>query len=114
MLNEHFLVIAGNGGQHDAEVTELTSQGVDLCRVQRIQHGRGRRTAELVRTIYGWSVRHGSGLNNFGIMRHSCPFEDAVQFGINWANRDPDNREFFVRRSAFSNMTEDDRRLIGA
>lgn len=105
MLNtQHFTVIAGNVDTWDNEIRERVANGEDLPSVQVSQYGRGRRSAELVKTFRGWSVRSGTGLDDRRILfggRNIRPltFAEAVAWGIEWANQDPTNREFFVRNS---------------
>jgi len=118
MNTEHFLVLAGDCSKWDQEILEakaadaMAIQAVrrsgllmkdpcfSLCRAQRAQHSRGRRSAEVCRTIHGWSVRAGSGLDGFRLMHAKSTLPAAIEWGIRWANRDPESREFYIRRSA--------------
>lgn len=106
--NEHFVLLAGNPGKWDDEIRARCKQNSGLfeseglCKVQASQHARGRRSACLQRTMYGWSVRLDSGLDDRQILyggRHSSvdrSQEAAIAFGIAWANEDPQNREFYA------------------
>lgn len=69
-----------------------------LCDWQVAVARRGYREAELVKSIYGWSVRAASGLENFALLA-SCrasqvdgSFEDAVRWARAWAAQDPARR----------------------
>lgn len=115
MLNtKDFVVLAGNSEKWDQELRALCSPGSrpgtynseDLCRVQNDHYRRGHRSATLVKTIYGYSVRLASGLDGWALLlsgrQQGCrqiSYEEAIEFGKNWANEDPDNREFYVSRS---------------
>lgn len=113
MLNTNaFVVLAGNPGPWDEEMNKRCGAGSapgtlkseDLVQVQVDQHRRGRRSATLVSTIYGYSVRLASGLDErqvlFGgrALGRNVSKEEAIAFGIKWANEDPDKREFYVRK----------------
>lgn len=109
MLNTtHFILLAGNPEPWDEEVRrrcqpgkyENTFKSEDLCRVQADQSARGRLSAELVLSQYGWTVRYGSGLQNFSILYKSDDThpQRAYNWGVRWANEAPDFREFYVRK----------------
>jgi hypothetical protein len=74
-----------------------------MADLQREQHERGRRSAELVRCHgSGWAIRYASSLDNYALIpgawnRHSHSRKMMVEAGIAWANEDPNNREFFAR-----------------
>jgi hypothetical protein len=69
-----------------------------LCRLQEAQARRGILGAELVETIYGWSVRYDSGLQNFGILagprsgRLDGSLEAAEKFARQWVAEDASRR----------------------
>ena len=106
MLNTaHFTLLAGEPEPWDAEIRDARGPGFSLTEMQVDQHQRGRRSAQLVKTMYGWSVRFASGLDNNAILFGSrqthergedCSIETAIRFGIQWANECPDSREFFA------------------
>jgi hypothetical protein len=110
MLNtEHFILLAGNPHAWDEEIRQRcrsgsvagTFQSQDLCSLQVEQAGRGRLSAHLVLSIYGWSVRYASGLQDFGILRRADSFDpaSALYWGCQWVSVDPDSRELYVSRS---------------
>ena len=113
MLNtEHFILLAGKPENWDEEVRQQATGVVDqngeinLPRLQEDDHGRGRRSVEVVKSAYGWAVRCASGLDNFQLVagsRHDAPwpgtYAAAAAWGINSANEDPGNRECFVRKA---------------
>lgn len=107
MLNStHFLLLAGRPQKWDDEIRNECPKGRvsgtyasgPLCRMQANQSARGRRSANLVLSIYGWTVRYASGLQDFSIMFRSGSFDpsSALQWGTDWANADPNNRELYV------------------
>jgi hypothetical protein len=105
MLNKDaFELLAGEPDFWDDELRTLCDEGVDLVKVQVDQHARGRRSAELTKTIHGWSVRAASGLDDFRLLfgsriaGHEVSREEAVAWGTAWANADPTKKEFYVRR----------------
>ena len=113
MLNtDAFVVLGGDPSAWDEETRQRVPHGRyngtynsdHLVNVQEDQHRRGRRSAELVQTMYGWSVRYASGLDANAIIfggRNSPPLtrEQAIDLGVKWANEDPKNREFYTRKS---------------
>lgn len=103
MLNtEHFTVLAGNPAKWDAESAALPDRGGSLVRLQVEQANRGYLSATLVESMYGWGVRYGSGLQGFGILlsgRGGVSRAEAIAWGTVWANKDPENREFYARKS---------------
>jgi hypothetical protein len=78
-------------------------QSAPLCDLQSEQHSRGIRCAEIVKSIYGWSVRAGSGLDNFRLLAGSRDgtldgsHEAAVHYAQTWQACDPANRYVFER-----------------
>lgn len=119
MLNDtHFTVLAGNPSKWDAETRERCRAGrypgtfnsEDLCRVQVDQHLRGRRSATLWETVYGWAVGYDSNLQNRAVIRGGrrepgLTRDQAIEAGIQWANEDPTNREFYARNDMLSPAT---------
>jgi hypothetical protein len=105
MLNTwNFTLLAGKPAKWDAEFTEKNiAPGVrfNMTELQREQHERGRRSAELVHGPRGWSVHYASSLDNYApIPGEAFIFTSrklAVAAGKRWANADPDHREFFAR-----------------
>lgn len=69
-----------------------------LCEVQSSQGARGFLGAQLVKSLYGWSVRYDSGLQNFGLIAGSRSgqlngsLEDAVRYARAWQAEDPERR----------------------
>lgn len=69
-----------------------------LCQWQSDVHYRGYRGAELVKSIYGWSVRSDSGMENFCLIYSSRAgqvdgtFEDAVRAAQEWVDENPGKR----------------------
>ena len=103
MNNPNFVTLGGNPAAWDAEDALLVpgNRGEALCRLQESQSARGYRCAELVPTMYGWGVRAGSGLQGREIMLRSrgVSRDEAIAWGVAWANADPLNREFYARKS---------------
>lgn len=69
-----------------------------LCRWQSECYQRGVRGVQIVKSIYGYSVRYDSGLANFGLLASSRQgeldgsFEDAVRYASEWCGQDPERR----------------------
>jgi hypothetical protein len=112
MLNDkHFVLIAGNPTKWDNEIREKvgkvgsTFESKSLSEMQIEQASKGRLSANLIRSIYGWTVRYASGLQDFSILYASRKFDikQALEFGIEWANNDPENREFYVSKTEIQN-----------
>ena len=75
-----------------------------LCAWQREVHFRGFRDVELCQSIYGWSVRSGSGLDNFALLASvkrygnvDGTYEDAVRWATEWCAVHPDRRYAWTR-----------------
>lgn len=105
MLNTTaFTLLAGNPSKWDEETATRCKPGryagtydsEDLCKVQVDQHQRGRRSAALVKTLYGWTVRLASGLDERQILCKVETREQAIAWGTAWANEDPEKREFYA------------------
>lgn len=113
MLNtKWYVLIAGNPTKWDEETENLLDNGdtKGLVSLQENQAARGRLSAHLIRSIYGWTVRYASGLQNFGLLyaSQSSDIRKAVEFGVEWANKDPENREFYVSKSQIESAPKDD------
>ena len=98
---KHCIVIAG----HDVHEAIEAEQAVeDLCRVQEKQAARGILGARLVRSMYGWSVRYDSGLQNWDLlagMRNGMldgSFKAAVEWAEQWVAQDPTRRYAWASR----------------
>jgi len=105
MINRtDFILLAGQPDKQDAETVTRMKQGEYLTDIQEDQHRRGKREAELQRSMYGWTVRSGNGLDGFAIMytpgqsRPDKGFAEALMWGRAWANQRPEDREFYIRR----------------
>src|SRR5215471_5893218 len=107
MLNtEHFVLLAGRPEKWDEEIRQQARPagdqkvGINVPKLQEDQHRRGRRSAELVRSAGGWTVRFASGFDNFRLLDGGGHFAHwpgtyaaVADWGINWTNEDPQNRE---------------------
>jgi hypothetical protein len=77
-----------------------------LCALQCEQAGRGILGVELVKSIYGWSVRYDSGLQNFGLVARTKArggeldgsLEAATAFATKWVASDPERRYAWMRK----------------
>lgn len=75
-----------------------------LCGVQEAQARRGILGVNLVESIYGWTVRYDSGLQNFSILAGARrgdvngSYEDAERFAREWVAQDPARRYAWVRK----------------
>jgi hypothetical protein len=78
-------------------------QSEPLCRWQSECYNRGVRGVEIVKSIYGHSVRYDSGLENFGLLAGSRngqldgTFEDALRYASEWCSQDPERRYAWTR-----------------
>jgi hypothetical protein len=68
-----------------------------LCKLQRAQSGRGIVGAQIVKSMYGYSVRYDSGLQEWGLIlpargRADPSLEYAEQFCREWVSQDPAHR----------------------
>lgn len=69
-----------------------------LCACQRHQAARGFIEAELVESIYGWSVRYASGLHGFALLASARASAvdgsraDAERWAAEWVAEDPAHR----------------------
>lgn len=113
---QHFITLFGDCEHFHQEIAELvptTAGGLkeskSLCQMQEEQSARGYLPAELVLSLKGWTVRYGSGLQGFGILRKADSFnpESALQWARHWAAQDPTKREVYVRRSSVERAEQD-------
>jgi hypothetical protein len=85
------------GGHYESEA---------LCRLQSEQDRRGIIGITLTESIYGWTVRYDSGLQNFGILAGKRQgnldgsFTSAVEFAKKWVAEDPSRRYCWMRKEA--------------
>ena len=101
MLNtEHFILLAGNPEHWDTETRERVAAGESLPDVQVDQASRGQLSAHMVLSLNGWTVRYASGLQDRAILHKSGEDDPrkALEWGTNWANENPANREFYVSK----------------
>lgn len=82
--------------KHDAMGNKRDSEW--LCQWQQIEARNGIVEAEIVKSIYGYSVRHASGLQNFSLIA-SCrrgqldgTLDAAIAFAKGWQSADPTRR----------------------
>ena len=67
--------------------------------------GRQWRSVELCKSIHGWTVRAGSGLDGFALLaatrerggRLDGTFENALEWATAWCDQDPAHRYAYVR-----------------
>lgn len=118
MLNTHaFTLLAGHPEPWDAEISngcrpgrhEGTLNSQDLCSLQADQSARGRRSVQLIRSIYGWTLRYASGLQDFAILYSSKDHSPAkaLVVGLEWVWRDPDKRELYVSKGEVERCERD-------
>jgi len=113
----HFTVVAGQNAKDAAEAILLARvkpsterpgclESESLCAAQQHVHGLGFRDVELVPTLYGWSVRSGSGLDNFSILYGyrkgdgRMTYEQALAKANEWVNQNPSRRFAWVRNAS--------------
>lgn len=106
MLNtKNFIKIAGNSEKWDNELRETKN----LVQTQVDQSARGFRPAKLVYSMYGWTVRYASGLQDGAILFKSGDYrpEKAVEWVKLWVAEKPDMREAYVSKFDVSKCIED-------
>lgn len=90
-----------------ARVARTTSGRFDsrqLCKLQSEQDARGIIGVFLVESIYGWTVRYDSGLQNFSILTGirqgnlDGSLEAAITFAKEWVLVDPTKRYAWRRK----------------
>lgn len=70
----------------------------DLCAWQIAESRRGIIEAEIVESLYGYSVRYASGIYNFGLIASSRArevdgsIESAIAYAKRWQSADPERR----------------------
>ncbi len=79
----------------------LSDQGLSLTTIQQREPEIG---VEVVKNLYGWSVRYASGLHNFELLASARlkdvdgSIDDAIKWASAWVNEDPSIRYAFVRK----------------
>jgi len=110
MINTNqFEVLAGSPKKWDDETKERTARGVALTDVQIDQFQRGRRGAKLVNSLRGWGLRAISNLQEPAVIfspNSETTKQQVVEMGIDWANADPDNREFIALKSDLADLAK--------
>jgi hypothetical protein len=111
MLNlDHFVLLAGDPTKWDIEMIDRTRAGESLTDVQEDQHRRGRRGVVLRKFGKQYLL---SAASNLTESAKAVKYEDrmnAISIGCAWAQRDPENREFFAPKGLAPNpdMTLDE------
>ena len=113
MSPEHFLIVAGQDAhdQWEKKMQEGLAQGQPLTTLQEKQAQEGLIFVEICPTLYGWSVRYGSGLQNFDVLASARKGtldgtkKDALRFATEWVAQDPQNRYAFLRK-AYENLDD--------
>lgn len=111
MLKQDWMVIVAGEPLVDAMTAEqkatvaFTGFGYDsedLCALQRSRASKGIMGVELVRSIYGWSVRADSGLQDFALLAGKGQLdgmlEDATRWAKAWVEQDPSKRYAWYRK----------------
>lgn len=103
----NFYDIAGEAAKFRAESADLCNKGEALIALQRRQHARGVTKAELVLSIYGWTLRHASGLNGFSLIRTlgTNDVNAALDVAFEWVG-DSKLRSVFVRATTAQRCLE--------
>lgn len=101
MKAKYFIQLAGQCDSFHAEFDSLPDRGESLCNLQVSQAARGYRCVELVLSIYGWTVRYNSGLQDRAILYRSKDKDPAkaLEYALEYVSFDPAHREANVRIS---------------
>lgn len=84
----------------------MMARGYDsdaLCALQRKQASRGILGAEIVKSIYGYSVRYDSGLQNWGLLASAKArqidgsYDAALKWVTEWVAQSPTTRYAWTR-----------------
>lgn len=114
MIKQDWMVIVAGEVLVDAISTEQMAKcsknasgyynSQDLCAFQVEQFRKGIEGVEIVKSLYGYSVRYDSGLQNFGLLASSRngdidgSLEAAVEWVKNWVARKPECRYSWYRK----------------
>jgi hypothetical protein len=102
MGTKHCIIIAGRDVIDFLDMEK--EQAADLCRMQEAQASRGYLGAQLVRSMFGWSVRYDSGLQGWGLLASTRSgqldgsFKAAVEWAERWVAQDHDRRYAWASR----------------
>lgn len=102
-----YIVIAGQELADKLRDERLNLNGKDLCQWQVEVSRRGIIEIEIVQSLYGYSVRYASGLQEWGLLRPARGAKDnsleaAKKFCVDWVAVAPNFRfaTMFVRETA--------------
>lgn len=109
------IILAGNHqkwqDQIEARCRKIGNcfESEQLCRVQRDQSAAGRREAHLCRSIYGWTLRYASGLQEWGIIYSSKNHnpQNCLTEALNWVATSPELRSVCVEPSEIDRCEKD-------
>jgi hypothetical protein len=79
------------------------------------REGRQWRAAEVVHSMYGWSLRHASGLDGFGLIagarsgQLNGTLKDCLLYAARWQREAPESRYVFIRTYG---LTDEDREVL--
>jgi hypothetical protein len=103
-------IIAGEQVYLDQQARKISTLGdhkffpsEPLCAWQSLERSRGYCAAEIVESRYGYSLRHASGLDNWGLIASSRrgdldgTLADAERAAIRWCALDPSHRYAYIR-----------------
>lgn len=102
MDTKHCIIIAGRDVIEALDAEK--AQAANLCSMQEAQAGRGYLGAQLVRSMFGWSVRYDSGLQGWGLLASvrggtlDGSFKAAVEWAERWVAQDPKRRYAWASR----------------
>lgn len=77
----------------------------DICRIQQAEARKGILGVEVCESLYGFSVRYDSGLQDWGLVASSRygqldgSVEDAFRFAREWVAKDPTRRYAWIRKN---------------
>lgn len=97
MANSFYIHLTGST-QMDEEIHARVDAGEDLVHLQETYHRAGFRQGVIVRSLKGYTVRHVSGLDGWGIISKGHEtFEAALVAGARWVNEAPNLRNLIVQ-----------------
>lgn len=113
MIKQDWMIIVAGEALVDALTAEtkarceLNAYGYNsdqLCQLQRERAGHGIIGVEIVKSMYGYSVRYDSGLQDFGLLagcrnkQLNGTLEDAERYTRNWVAQEPTKRYAWRRK----------------
>lgn len=109
------------GDNYYARTQDCSANKIGLCQAQRDLSAIGFVQLELVRSLYGWSIRYRSGLQNFALFSPSvdrikraigdASIERKLEIAQAWVQARPDLRSVVLRSFEYEKALKEGLRL---